>query len=224
MQAVTVQFDYGDTRYERLLEKFASSWKRNARIPLRILRIKPPELGSRKKGFYSNHRKLRAWIDAVDGDTIFVDCDMLLLECISDGFQQVEHIGFTERPGPFPINGGVVFVRDTNESRQFLEKWYEVDRRMLTDVEFHMQYHEKYAGINQSSMGYMLESDYGHLVSLLPCSTYNLCDGQWDEWTKTKLIHIKGRLRELILEGKWRYPQGPDREALKQIADLWESY
>lgn len=217
MKAVTVQFDQAGDRYERLLDVFVNSWKKNSKIALEIHRIEPPATGSRNKGFYYNHRKLKQWIASVDGDTIFVDCDMLLMEDISCGFDSVKHIGITGRRPPFPYNGGVVFVRDNEKSRKFLNKWLEIDGQMLRSTEFHMPYRMKYAGLNQSSLGWMLENGYRDFTHVLP-EAYNLCDG-WPDWRQAKMIHVKGRLRDHVLRVR------EDRsDAVQQISKAWHSF
>lgn len=225
MKAIVTQFNRSNTNYERLLHSLLTSWQRHSRISIEIDRIDAPELGSRHYSFYNNNAKLQSWVEAVDQDTIFVDADMLCLGDISDGFDQVEHIGITVRPGSYPINGGVVFVKNTYQAKEFLQRWADLDTRMLHDVELHMRFHKKYAGLNQSSLGKMVE-DYPELVTELPCSSYNLCDGQWNEWRAAKMIHIKGNLRDLVLEGKLEYPhnQSPHLKDMKEIRSLWEEY
>ena len=224
MKAVTCQFDAYGSNYERLLQTFIESWKANSKIPLEVHRIDPPTIGSRHASFYWNHKKLRHWIDSLEGDTIFVDCDMLLLDDISAGFDKVAHIGITERPyDRYPFNGGVVFVRDNTQSRQFLEKWYEIDGQMLKDRSFHKPYIEKYAGMNQSSMGWMWESvDWKPYISVLPCATYNLCQ-PWHDWQNAKLIHVKSMLRQRVLNG-YTSQTADMKIKLNQIAEAWEKY
>ena len=222
MKAVTVQFDQSGSRYERLLDVLIASWNANTSIPLQVLRIPAPKTGLRNDAFYYNHAKLRKWIDSVDQDTIFIDCDMLCLRDISDGFDNVQHIGVTVRPGDYPMNCGVVFVRHNPKTMAFLEKWYEIDAQMLADEGFHMKWYKKVAGMNQSSMKWMIDNGYGDMVSTLPCTTYNLCDGQWDQWQQAKMIHIKGYLREYIMGG--RPPKEFISESYKQIKSVWQSY
>lgn len=225
MKAVVTVFSRSNTRYERLLHALLASWQRHSRIPIEIDRIEPPPLGTRHPSFYDNNAKLKSWINAVNQDTIFVDADMLCRGDISDGFDCVDHIGITVRPGRYPINGGVVFVKNTRQAKEFLKEWSAVDDRMLHDVELHMRFHKKYAGMNQSSLGKMVE-DCPDLVSKLPCEIYNLCDGQWDQWRGARLIHIKGHLRTLVLEGKLDWPanQTPHMVQMKEIRALWEEY
>lgn len=223
MKAFTWQFNNSNTDFRKLLDVFVNSWKRNAKIPLEVSRPPlTPDFGDREESYYINHAKLRDWIGSVDQDTILIDCDMLLLDDISDAFDRVEHIGITTRPGEFPVNGGVIYVKNTQKARAFLKKWYEVDGRMLDNEDFHTAYFKKVGGMNQSSLKWMLDNGYRDMVTGLPCSIYNLCDGQWDEWRQAKNIHIKGYLREYILG--YSIPPGFKTPAYDEISGIWQSY
>ena len=217
-KAVTVSFDKYGGNYERLLRAFINSWEANSSIPLEVHRINPPETYGRSAAFYYNHRKLRQWIDSVDQDTIFIDCDMLCLKDPVDGFDLVDHIGYTDREGPIPFNGGVVFVKNTKESKEFLKKWYDIDEKMLYDEKFHKDYyHPKYAGMNQSSMGWMYENGYDHLIRVLP-DIYNKCDG-WTGWQQAKMVHVKGHLRNCCL-----FDRSRDVNYIMAIKEVWKQY
>lgn len=216
MQAVTVHFDRpGKNDYGILLEAFCRSWEQNARIPLHIYQITAPQESRKYYGFSANHAKLKEWVKRLNGDTILIDADMLCLQDISDGFKKINHIGITERDGKIPYNGGVVFVKDTPEAKEFMSKWLEIDDRMLTDSEFHKPYHEKYAGQNQASLGWMLENGYEDMVAVLP-KTYNLCE-PWSDRQDAKMIHMKGALRRNVFRN---HP----RKELEPIVELWKEY
>ena len=218
MKAVTVSFDKYGSDYERLLRALINSWSQNSSIPLEVYRINAPKKTRRRNSYYYNHAKLKRWIDSVDQDTIFLDCDMLCLGDISDGFDLVDHIGYTDREGPIPFNGGVVFVKNTRKSKDFLKKWYEIDEKMLHDVKFHTEYYQpKYAGLNQSSMGWMYENGYEDMISVLP-DIYNKCDG-WTGWQQAKMIHIKGHLRNCCLFDRTR-----DVNYIMEIKKVWKQY
>ena len=218
MKAVTVSFDKYGSDYERLLRVLINSWSQNSSIPLEVHRINAPKKGARRRSYYYNHTKLKRWIDSVDQDTIFVDCDMFCLEDPTDGFDLVDHIGYTDREGPIPFNGGVVFVKNTKESKDFLKKWYEIDEKMLHNRKFHKDYYQpKYAGMNQSSMGWMYENGYNHLISVLP-DIYNKCDG-WTGWQQAKMIHVKGHLRNCCL-----YDRNRDVKKIMEIKEIWKSF
>lgn len=219
MKAVTVFFG---NEYVKLKDTFVASWNRNCDIPIEVIEIDPPNIGDQVPGYYFNHAKLSAWVEAVQGDTILIDCDMLCISDISDGFGTVHHIGITEKRSGSPINAGVVFVRDNPLSRAFLEKWIEVDGKMLHDPAFHSTYWKVYRGMNQSSLGWMIENGYNDIVTRLPCNTYNLCDGEWENWRESKMIHIKGFLRQKVLKDNLLPTQ--DESYMKDIKTEWDKY
>ncbi len=223
MKAVTVSFDQAGDNYERLLRAFEKSWKANSDIPLQVHRIAAPSLGPRHKSFYWNHRKLKVWIDSFDQDTIFVDCDMLCMGNIREGFDLVRHIGYTDRLGDkYPFNGGVVFVKYNSRSLKFLKEWYRVDGLMLKDEALHLEYHPRYAGLNQSSMGWMWENGYRKKIAVLP-DIYNKCD-DWAGWEEAKMIHIKGRLRKACLQPLVRRRQYRGNARIQAIRKIWKRY
>lgn len=215
-KAITVQFNDGGYAYERLLGVFIRSWQKNAKIPLEVHRIETPRSGRRHKSFYYNNEKLKVWLDNFNEDTVFVDCDMLLLKDVSEAFDIIDHIGIAERKH-LPLNGGVIFAKYTKEAKDFMNHWYEIDCKMLEDPEFHGEYHPKYAGMNQASLGYLLENGHRKYVQRIP-ESFNLCES-WEGWQDAHLIHVKGSLRQTCLRSRVNPPE--PQGVIKQI---WESY
>ena len=223
MKAVTVSFDQSGDNYKRLLKVFEKSWMAHTDIPLEVHRIKAPDIGPRHKSFYWNHRKLEVWIRSVNQDTIFIDCDMLCMGDIRDGFDLVRHIGYTDRLGEkYPFNGGVVFIKNTRWSKCFLRQWYEIDEKMLHDEAFHKEYHPRYAGLNQSSMGWMWENGYKKRITVLP-DIYNKCD-DWTGWQEARMIHIKGTLRKAVLNPNPRRRIHRGNPRIQAIRKIWKGY
>ena len=216
MKAVTVSFDRSSTGiFKQLLQAFTNSWRVNARIPLEIYYTKPPRQRTRSYTFDANHYKLCKWVEHAHKDTILIDSDMICKSDITDAFDHVQHIGITTRRGSIPYNGGVIFVKNTRKARAFIERWIEVDQRMITDPVFHRPWHLKYAGMNQSSLGWLLENGYDDLVTILP-EEYNHCE-PWDRLQTSKMIHIKSRLRRALYA-----PHPP--EDLVGAVQLWHHY
>lgn len=211
-----MQFDVYNDTYQRLLDVFIESWREHASFPLKVKRISPPELGNRHASFYYNRKKLDQWIALFDRDTVFLDCDMLLLKDIAAGFDMIDHIGIAKRTN-LPLNGGVIFAKYTEASIEFMKEWAEIDKRMLEDSEFHGPYHDKYAGLNQSSLGYLLENGYSEYVTRIP-ESYNLCE-DWEGWEEAHLIHLKGTLRRCCIHDRQR--DKPERMRIKRV---WQEY
>lgn len=211
MTFFTVAFDYENTSYLRLLSVLEKSVKLNCPNANFISLVKsPPEvpLEGRKQNllFYENTDKLADWVNFVensdDPDIILVDCDMMVLQDVSEVFEEEFDVGFTRRANHkrIPFNGGVFFVRRNERSLNFFRKFKEINDKMYLDRSFHQAWRDKYAGMNQAAFGWMWEN-YFEKISLLqlPCETYNVCSG-WDCLREEyKIIHIKSQLRHACL-------------------------
>jgi len=215
-KGLCIYFDFQDDYYSRLVEVFRKSWEKNSSMNLRKIKIKAPKKGSRTYNLQANTSKLEAWLRHFNQDTVFLDADLLMLKDIRDGFDLVDDVGITETRGRFPINGGVMFFKYTPRAKKFLRDLVKVNREMLLNCKFHDKWFEKYSGINQSAAGYLLESEYGDL-NILP-QVYNLCE-PWDNWEASKIIHIKGELRDFVLHLK---PHASGK--LEDIRKVWKYY
>lgn len=212
MHGLTVFFDKDGT-WEKLLKVFKRSWEEHMDIPLTVITCKTPPAISREYGLISNTVKLAMWNKNFTQDTIFLDCDLLIRANIKDGFDQITNIGITKRDHiSFPFNAGVVFAKHTQYSKEFLGEWQYINDKMYHDPKFHQPYRNKYAGINQSALGYMLED--GWKADYLS-QQYNLCE--WKHYKDAKVIHIKGKLRRHCL-GRRGYHE------LEEVGKLWKGY
>lgn len=209
MKGLTIYFPT-DKKWEIMLDVFRRSWEYCMDIPLEIIEAPVPEKSERVWGMDTNTRKLQLWQHHFTEDTIFCDCDMLVKGDITDGFQKIQDIGYTERTdGKLPLNAGVVFARYTPYSRKFLKEWERVNQQMYEDKEFHKPWNEKYAGINQSALGWMLEN--GWQCDVLP-ESYNMCVPS--RWKEGKIVHIKSKTRELCFTRRARRLRGNDKALL----------
>lgn len=214
MRALSVYFDYGSDDYSRLLNVFRNSWDQNATFPLEVIKLDVRE-GTRRWPYHANTEKLKAWVSNFDQDTLFIDCDMLCLKCPKEGFD-VENIGIAKRSHTAPFNGGVIFAKYTDYTKGFLTELVEVNDRMYKDKDFHQTWKDKYAGINQSAMGYLFENGYDYTE--IP-ESYNLCQ-PWSDWENAHLVHIKqNQLRNVCLGGI-----DTKEQRLLDIKERWESY
>lgn len=189
-------------------------------------RVAAPPVKS-KRCFASNTLKLAIWQKEMeklpDGEFIcFADCDMLLLKSPEDVFSHDFDIAYTERlrKSP-PVNGGIVFAKNTEKARQFMMKWHEVNDKMYANPSFHNHYRQKYAGMNQAAFGWLLEhpKEYTAKLKSVPCKTYNSCNETWhiiDD--NTMMIHIKGELRKTCIDGIVRLP------STRAAAEKWNQY
>ena len=230
MKVVTAWFDMpGQNRYKRLLDVFLYSVKKNMPdATLEVLNIKPMRGVGIDQHLANNRAKMETWaqIDITE-PTILADCDMLVLQDLSVAFDVVEDVGLTYRTADFPPrNGGMIFLQPTVNANRFLKQWNKVDRFLYGHRIVHELYRKKYAGMNQASLGYLLES--GILPTLnvteLPCSIWNACNEDWPNISrKTKAVHIKGKnqLRGDALSDKPIEDIEPSR---RKAVMLWRQY
>jgi hypothetical protein len=205
MELVSVYFDYDKPEYERLMKVFEYSIKKHTGLDLQVIKLDPPP-PNRTRSLDANTLKLNKWVEYLEekeegAKVVFLDCDMLCIKDFSDAFDIEFDVCYTHRRTRVPFNGGVVFVRNNKYSRDFFRQWAEVNEKMHKDAEFHKPWHSKYAGINQSAFGYLLEKgDVDCHIEALPCSIYNVCDEDWKKIHKdARLIHYKSELRRAVL-------------------------
>lgn len=155
----------------------------------------------------SNHEKLRLWNHAVQNASaplILLDVDMFCQHSPEPCMRAVQHVGITYRdPNTTPpINGGVVYVQPTEQARAFFTAWVKADGVLHANPKLHAAYRERYAGMNQASLGMIMEGTDGlaHLVTPLSCRLTN-CVEPWTDWERATFVHIKGRAFEHIFHG-----------------------
>jgi len=217
MKAIAVSFDNPSPSldYHMLMRVFKRSWEtHNPDIPLDVHIIDSPEHVSRKYGFDANTAKLEVWGACFKQDTIFLDCDMLCMGKMADGFDLIKDVGYTKREGVDCIlNGGVSYFKYTPAGREFMEEYVRVNRRMYTDADFWEYWRVRYDGLNQAAFGYVMENSVP--ADPMP-EIYNLCP-PWNDWQSARMIHIKSKLRRQCLEANNRDPD------TSGIVGIWQS-
>jgi len=167
------------------------------------------QFGRREFGLAANTHKLAVWNDIVqsaDEDLILCDCDLMAMESILDAFDTPFDIGYTIRSGPIPLNGGVVFVRNTPAAKTFFREWLKINDMMFQSPAIHEPWRAKYAGINQAAFGYLLEKrPFPVRMTALP-AIYNGCDGEWGNLQNCRIWHIKSELRRYCIGRDLRRP------------------
>lgn len=225
---ITIHFEEKDPSrrgtYERMLQALNKSASINSpSTPLEIIRFSEdwtsrasftgttPEA---QQSFVDNTNKMRAWDEvvsqSVDGQVlVIVDCDTVVLRDLSDAETILgdEDIGFTfKRPGAgFPFNSGVILSKVNDRTRAFFSKWREINEEFLRDGVKHQKFRQSYGGINQASLGYMIQHQPigGLLIKKLACQEWNCEDSEWKNLdNNTRILHIKSGLRDACLTGK----------------------
>jgi hypothetical protein len=200
--------DRGDMyrRLARVLEHTAHTELEGWQILVEQITFKPDEyqsaLGNISHAW--NTTKLRQWIDRAletsDGDEVLlIDGDCAIIKPLNPIWCQRFDIAYTVRPHGLPLNGGVVFLRMSRRVRGFLKSWWAKNLEFLNNADTHAPWRAKYAGINQSSFGFIIERvNHGcHLIKL-PCEEWNACAPSLFDPRRTRVIHIKSALRRAL--------------------------
>jgi hypothetical protein len=161
--------------------------------------IQLPEL--RRVDFQvANYLKLKKWRDNIEGNTVLIDADTILLGDISEVFDMEYDLIYTKRNHnrTIPFNSGVVFVKESG--RIIVDTWAKLDDRMYKDKRFHLEWKRKYYGFNQASFGCMLETMPELKIGQVEATIYNSCDRY--DWTHNydlaKIVHVKSELRTSV--------------------------
>lgn len=235
MTFISIAFDYHDTQYVRMANVLEKSIKKNCPNANLDLKFYPPpdvpEYERANKRFGENSEKLSLWIehmkDCKDQDIVLIDCDMMVLDDISEIFNEDFDIAVTRRSGDrerIPYNGGVICVKKSHKVNLFFNEFLRINNKMYKDREFHEPWRAKYAGMNQAAFGYMVENyDADLTIMEIPCSIYNLCSEDWSRFWKLqphpKIVHIKGSLRNVCLSESKSVKYGDIRNIWRKFED-----
>lgn len=222
MKIITVKYD---GTFERLYSVYKKSIELNIPNAEHVnINLPMPENNMGRPCFcHHNHTKLEAWAEYMSGaddNIIFSDADMLALRDPVEIWDNDFDICYTARTHTnagrsIPLNGGIIFARPTDNAREFFRLWAQTDKTMYENKEFHDRYYRKYAGMNQASLGYLIENPdlYSARVASVFTLKYNAVDCDWryvnDE---TCFVHIKSLLRQKILTKQ--NPSGQYKEAM----------
>ena len=212
MKILTTLFNYPlkPHDYNELHEVFLLSCKKHMPdVEVVTLKLQVPIVRDNKRpGCWVNTVKLREmvkYVETCNDDIILADCDMLCTAPAYDAFKEDFDIAvtFKDKPqGRCPLNGGIIFVKNTPLAHDWLKKLSEVNDQMYSNKSFHDEWMAKYFGMNQAAMGYMIENS-GHLAKVVRYSTqkWNNCDYDWVNFNEeTVFVHVKGPLREAIFQ------------------------
>jgi hypothetical protein len=175
-----------------------------------------------------NTEKLRLWMEAAERwpreNLVLADCDMLAVGDVTHVFE--DHgfdIGYTARSESLPLNGGILFIRPTRAARRWLAALARINAAMRRDPAFHAPYRDRYHGMNQAAMGFLLEQPIASVrVRAFPCRRYNAVG--LDDWRKmgpeTVFVHVKSSLRKVVLG---RPVSRSESAACAEAAALWRA-
>lgn len=175
-----------------------------------------------------NTSKLDWWNAVVqsceDGDrVVLMDADMVIVRPLDPVWDRPFDLAYTVRrksESSLPFNGGFVALRVSERTKAVMQRWQMVNDLMCREGTDHAAYHRKYAGMNQSSFGCLLETGAfdGIQVAELSCQEWNCCE--WGGFKdNTRVLHIKSRLRRAVFQ--CAPPTHPQYGDLRPLVDLW---
>jgi len=197
--------------FERLKDVFLYSMKKhNPHIEIIERHIEYPKefYNTNRPAHYENIYKLGVWneiIQKADEPTLLMDCDILILKDITNILNQSDKdITLTTRNyGSANCNGGVILVKPTCKAKEFFQEWYDISCNEFNTIDSIMwrELFKKYKGATQTTLGFLREQgNYNDIIGEIPCHLWNLTGLDWHLFTEeTKVIHIKGHLRNKIL-------------------------
>jgi hypothetical protein len=215
----------GTIPFERLRRVFERSVRESMpEIPLVMHEMGKCETRTdRIYGMSSNCQKLAKWVEiatTATTDIVLCDCDLMAVASIADAWETPFDVAYTKRKGQFPFNSGVVFVRNTGIAKEIMREWLTINGRMYEDPAFHARYRARYAGMNQSAWGYILESGkYAkHIAALSPI--YNACGAEWATLPDIRIYHVKDHLRKCCLNNRYLNRNRPLRPIVQKFREL----
>jgi hypothetical protein len=163
-------------------------------------------LGS--QGNVWNTHKLDAWCRAVDEledrtPAVLIDADTLIVRPLDPIWERPFDLAYTVKPqgARFPFNAGVIFLRVSKTTREFIRAWAQLNRQMLDDAQLLQQWRAKFGGVNQSSLAKLLhDGDHDLQIETLPCLEWNCEDSSWASYHPeiTRIVHYKSELRAAL--------------------------
>jgi hypothetical protein len=132
-----------------------------------------------------------------------IDVDTIVLGDLSDIEQEGEFdLVLTVRSTLARINTGVVFVRVSERTKSWYQRWYDLVLEILQDPKRLRHLKAKYAGINQSALSVMLLKTHNLIIKHVPCEIWNCTPTCYSKFSlSTKVVHMLEQTRGAISRG-----------------------
>lgn len=184
------------------------------------------DLGHRRLGHLpANYAKLNVWVEqceqaARDGvPLVLMDTDTAVFGDLWPAFRSLmangRPVGYTVRQNHIGFNSGVLYLLPCPESVETLRRMIDACDDIMSSGERKRDAVQRASGCNQAAWQDILPWARDRCQSL-PCGVWNCCDDEWRTFDpeRTRVLHIKGKLRGHVLAGPrrgGRYPRDIDR-------------
>ncbi len=176
--------------------------------------------------------KLLKWCEAVDEapdgtPMLLADADLMICRTLDDLWDRPFDVAVTMRDPKrtrLPLNAGVIFVRATPQTRAFLHAWYTTTQPLRQSVERTKWAIQHFGACDQAGLGTLLKTPLVKTVDLvrLPCQEWNCEDSEWGRFNaKTRIVHIKGALRQAVLGQKMKEKWA---STVRPLAAQWKTH
>jgi len=192
-------------QWTRLAQVLAASARKHlAGWNVQVRHIPVPDVAAPNQpaAYVANTYKLAHWTNVVecaaDGDRLLlIDADTIILRALDDVWRlPAFDLAYTTRPGKYPINAGVLFVRVSPRTRTFFRAWCTENQQLLTNPIEHAEWRRRFGGLNQAALGAVLETAHQLRLRALPCREWNCEETSWLRFdATTRIVHVKSTLR-----------------------------
>lgn len=176
--------------------------------------------------------KLGYWLRAVEAlpegaPILLTDVDAMVTGPLDAVWDLPFELAYTAREAArtrWPYNSGVIFLRASAATRQFLDEWRLETRRLCRYPSNHpirQQLRAQFGAAEQGAFHAVLMSATGTALrtAALPCRIWNCEDSEWARFSdETRLVHTKGAFRDAIA-GKTIKPQR--KKDLARLLPMW---
>jgi hypothetical protein len=176
-------------------------------------------------------------LPTLGGPALVVDCDMLVRRDPFDLFREGDGILFTTRDGVWPINGGIIGIRDPHQPAvsQFFRRWAERIAEIARDpalVSVARSVKHPYGHVDQMAFAQTIGYERGKVEFYIP-ECFDLparaVEGYILNETRsvpispeTRILHYKGGWHPILLDGHTFTRNRPMRAGWEMFTLYWE--
>lgn len=174
---------------------------------------------------------------SIGDDAVFLDIDTIMVASPFAVFENCGDLALTRRPGKWPLNSGVIFVKKSEMTLNFFEKWNLTTESIINSKALNREAEVSNGGADQHAIIELLnlskiirdeDSDFCYNeafrieIKLLECSKYNQTESvPFDD--EIKIIHFKAGWHEILLANT-KYTRNRPASTSKELHNLWRGY